>query len=611
MRRLLLVVLALLAFPLLAVVPPIATAGAVSALGRLAVAPTAPVAGELTGYTTRVPGVGRRVVLQRKSGARWVRVATARSAAGGRVTVHGRLTATSTVRAYATPATLGGKHYKAFRGPARTVRLAAQSGRMTIASSARTGAAIATQVAFVPSRSGRPVQVQRWTGSAWATAAAGVEGASGSAALSVVPPVTGTLTYRAVAGSWHGASAVASSSRTVQVSAACVTSCTTIPPTDPPAVPLPPGEWASIDAGAKHTCGIRSDGTAWCWGRNQYGQLGASVHLGTDTATPAPVQVGSATSWSRIAAGADHTCAVRTDGTAWCWGSNFTGQLSGAAGLGAVTPYPVPRQVGTDKTWSSLSAGTGYTCGVRRDATAWCWGDNYAGQLGSQVASRTSTPTQVAGSWKTVDAGAAHTCGVRTDGTAWCWGSNMYGQLGSSVNMLTVTANPAPVQVGGAVRTWASVSADGNHTCATRTDGTAWCWGSDYYGELGPAAPVTTESAHPDPVQVGAGGWASISANGLHTCGLRTDGQAQCWGHDFSGEVGTAATLGTHDAGPAAITVPGGAVWRSVSAGGSHSCAVRAADGTGWCWGSNQYGQLGDAATPASTTPNPTPLQVG
>ena len=121
-----------------------------------------------------------------------------------------------------------------------------------------------------------------------------------------------------------------------------------------PAVP-------AVAAGYAHTCTIRTDGTLWCWGSNYSGELGD----GTATSQTTPERAGTATNWAGIDAGGNFTCALRTDGTLWCWGSNTRGQL----GDGSTTNRNTPVQVGTATNWASVSAGDSHTCAVRTDGT--------------------------------------------------------------------------------------------------------------------------------------------------------------------------------------------------------------------------------------------------
>jgi hypothetical protein len=247
----------------------------------------------------------------------------------------------------------------------------------------------------------------------------------------------------------------------------------------------------SVLAGGNHNCAVKTDHTLWCWGNNFSGQLGD----GTTTNSPVPVQVsGHATDWATVTGGGDGTCAVKTDHTLWCWGLNFAGQL----GDGTTTNSPVPVQVSGHATdWATVTAGQDYTCAEKTGRTVWCWGINSSGQLGDGTTADSPVPVQVSGhatDWATVTANWARTCAIKTGHTMWCWGDNGFGQLGDG----TTTNRPVPVQVSGHTPDWATVSDGLGHTCAEKTEGTVWCWGWNIDGQLGDG--TTTDS--PVPVQV-------------------------------------------------------------------------------------------------------------
>ena len=294
-------------------------------------------------------------------------------------------------------------------------------------------------------------------------------------------------------------------------------------------------DWAAVAAGDLHTCAVKADHTLWCWGDNVWGELGD----GTTTRSPVPVQVsGQASGWAAVAAGYSHTCAVKTDHTLWCWGDNGDGEL----GDGTTAVSPVPVQVSGQATdWAAVSAGWGYTCAVKADGTVWCWGDNGYGQLGDGTTADSPVPVQVSGQvtgWAAVSAGAIHTCAVKVDHALWCWGDNGYGELGDG----TTDRSPVPVQVSGQATGWAAVTAGIYHTCAVKTDHTLWCWGDNASGQLGDG--TTTLQPSPVPVQVSgqATDWAAVSAGGGYTCAVKIDGTVWCWGSNGYGQLGDGTT---------------------------------------------------------------------
>ncbi|HEX7738993.1 MAG TPA: hypothetical protein VF426_05030 [Marmoricola sp.] len=359
--------------------------------------------------------------------------------------------------------------------------------------------------------------------------------------------------------------------------------------------------WSNISAGS-HTCGIETDDTAWCWGNNWNGELGTITNSGTDRPNPTPVQVRGA--WSSITTGDDHTCGIRTNHSAWCWGYNGEGQLGTSTDN---TGGPTLIQIAGE--WSLITAGGEHTCAIRSNGTAWCWGYNEDGQLGTATNVNTGepipTPVQVAGNWSSVSAGMSHTCGVKSDGTAWCWGDDYSGQLGPGAKAYTY-ANPVPVQIAGA---WSSISAGSDDTCGVKTDGTAWCWGDKEAGELG-ISPDTRDGspAHPKPVQI-AGIWSDVSAGAGSTCGMKADRTVWCWGANDAGQLGTPPNSHNIDAPhPKPVHVSG--TWLNITLDDGVACGIKTA-GTAWCWGDNSSGELGTPTNAGTNRPNPTPIEVG
>jgi alpha-tubulin suppressor-like RCC1 family protein len=187
-----------------------------------------------------------------------------------------------------------------------------------------------------------------------------------------------------------------------------------------------------VTAGGFHACGRKRDGTLWCWGLNGSGELG----VGDAVNRFEPVQTGCDAGrcfedWVAVAAGDFHTCAIREGGELWCWGGGLNGQLGVGPLMDRDSSRPLPV---SDGAWRAVSGGQSHTCGIRDDATLWCWGRNDFGQLGVGDLERRDVPTRVLApggdQWVRVGAGRDHTCAVRSDETLWCWGWNEDGQLG-------------------------------------------------------------------------------------------------------------------------------------------------------------------------------------
>jgi alpha-tubulin suppressor-like RCC1 family protein len=290
-----------------------------------------------------------------------------------------------------------------------------------------------------------------------------------------------------------------------------------------------------------HTVAVKTDGTLWAWGVNESGQLG----VGTTTVctgepcSASPVLVGNG--FASVAAGLEHTVAVKTDGTLWAWGDNAAGQLG--VGTTTICSYQgcstSPVQVGSG--FASVAAGDYYTVAVKTDGTLWGWGSNYLGQLGDGTTTPRPSPVQVGSGFASVAAGRQHTVAMKTDGTLWAWGDNAAGQLGVGTTTICSYQGPcstSPVQVGSG---FADYAAGGGHTVAVKTDGTLWAWGGNGYGQLGDG----TTTPRPSPVQVGSG-FASVAAGSDHTVAVKTDGTLWAWGNNQHGELGDGTTTERH-----------------------------------------------------------------
>jgi alpha-tubulin suppressor-like RCC1 family protein len=325
----------------------------------------------------------------------------------------------------------------------------------------------------------------------------------------------------------------------------------------------------------------------WAWGLNNFRQLGDSCTI--NQSSPVSV-VGDITNWCQVSTGKSYSLALKADGTAWTWGCNNEGQL----GDGTIVDKSSPVQVVGISNWCQVSAGRYQSIALRADGTAWAWGRNNFGQLGNNCTTNRSSPVQVVGitNWCQVSASGFHSLAIRTDGTAWAWGAGFGGVLGNNCT----TNRSSPVQVVGSISNWCQVSAGGLQSAALRTDGTAWTWGYNSSGQLGDGTIVNKSS----PVQV-AGcitNWCYISASGDHVLAVRANGTAWSWGSNSEGQLGDGTTVNKSSP----VQVVGITNWCQVSAGRYHSIALRA-DGTAWAWGRNNFGQLGNNCTTNRSSP--------
>jgi alpha-tubulin suppressor-like RCC1 family protein len=292
-----------------------------------------------------------------------------------------------------------------------------------------------------------------------------------------------------------------------------------------------------------------------------------------------------------LASGISHVCGLDAVGSAVCWGGNEGGQL----GDGTRTDRDSPIAVRTELHFSTLTAGATHTCGLAGGGVPICWGQNLNGQVGDGSRIDQLSPRAVGGglSFTSLVAGWNHTCGVTDNGNAWCWGLNSDGQLGdgSRVDRLT------PTLVRAAVR---SIAAGQAHTCGISSNGVL-CWGNNRFGQLGEGS--TESRAQPVQVEGLPGTPTQLVAGAVHTCALIAGGAAYCWGQNLHGQLGDGSNGNSRTT---ATPVAGDLRFRSIYAGGALTCGF-SVDGSQYCWGLNQSGQLGDGTRQSRALPTLVP----
>jgi uncharacterized protein YjdB/alpha-tubulin suppressor-like RCC1 family protein len=369
--------------------------------------------------------------------------------------------------------------------------------------------------------------------------------------------------------------------------------------------------YRSVAAGTMHACDIASGGIAWCWGLNgREGRIG-SPQVGDNLGSATPVRVGGtgpgAIRFAQLSAYGSFTCGIATDGRAYCWGSNSWSTLGDpSAGSYSITPVAVTGGL----TFRQISVGADHACALAADGRAFCWGHNDWRQFGAQAPGSSATPVAVAPSvrFASISAGSSFTCGVATTGTTYCFGASGWGQLGDGSKIsYGNTFSDAPVAVVNG-SSFGVVDAAASYACALATGGRAFCWGGNG-GKLGNGG--TTESSTPVAVTGGIS-FASISTGNGHACGVATDASLWCWGANGNGQLGAAAANGT----TAPVRAGGSLRAAEVSASGistgfgSHTCAISADRLTTYCFGRNDAGQLGNGSVSSSSAVNTTPSIV-
>jgi alpha-tubulin suppressor-like RCC1 family protein len=366
----------------------------------------------------------------------------------------------------------------------------------------------------------------------------------------------------------------------------------TAAPSPPPDAGLPlcsPGAClraSKVATGYEFTCAILMNGSVACWGLNRDGQLGQS----SVPYSARPIAVPGVNGATAIAAGYSHACAVVGGGSVRCWGGNSAGQLGSSLGT-AGGPFTVT-DLGSA---TAIAAGGRHSCVIVAGGSARCWGDNTSGQLGNDSLTGSAVPVPVANlsGVRALAAGEQHSCAVVGSGSVRCWGSNSWGQLGNGQTNTSLI----PSELIGPTEAEA-ISTNNYQTCTTDRTGSLWCWGMLGSGlSAMPTTPRLIPGLVVDPI---------IAVGPYHVCAMVDAGSVQCWGSNLRGELGN----GKNDA----VAAPGDPVVGlknpvSLAAGGAHSCAV-ASDGAVYCWGHNNWGQIGSETPdgPFLNSPFPRPV---
>ncbi|MCL1840111.1 IPT/TIG domain-containing protein, partial [Candidatus Saccharibacteria bacterium] len=378
-------------------------------------------------------------------------------------------------------------------------------------------------------------------------------------------------------------------------------------------------EWKQISAGFEHTCAISFEDKAYCWGSNWSGQFGDSTSL-NERLIPTAISAGNTglldgKTVKQISTSNEHTCAIASDDTAYCWGGNGDGQL----GDNSYTGHLVPTRISAGntglldgKTVKQISTEGYRTCAIASDDTAYCWGTNTSGGIGdgTSVTNR-PVPTAIsAGNTGLLDgktvkyiSTGSHTCAIASDDTAYCWGDNHSGEIGDNTSG-TSRLVPTAISAGNTGlldgKTVKQISAGVMHTCAIASDDTAYCWGHNGQGQLGDN--TITQRLIPTAISAGNTGLLDgktvkhISAGANSVCAIASDGTTYCWGYNGNGELGD--NTQTDRRIPTLISAGNtglldGKTVKQISVGYQHACAI-ADNNHSYCWGGNWEGRLGD-----------------
>lgn len=361
--------------------------------------------------------------------------------------------------------------------------------------------------------------------------------------------------------------------------------------------------FTAIAAGHLHSCAIGSAGDTYCWGSDRHFQLGSTGPMddcGAVRCSGTPVRVAGGHVFTQLAAGRRHSCGLTASGAAWCWGYGRDGQLGDGRGSDSLLPVRVAG--GRIFTALAANATSASTCGLTVSGEAWCWGGNHRGALGNGTdAGSAHVPVQVMTRVKFIAISISQStgCGVSTDGDAYCWGDNRYGQLGSgragSDGGPAIAITPTAVQGG---HKFTGIATDGLHSCAVQRTGAVYCWGLH--------ARMSAVSTHTPrhygvytslPARVGPPGSPWVSGTGGPWTAIAV-GYGQTCALSFGGGLDCwGQLLGDPLDGPPhnaeePVRVGGNRDFVAFASGAGHDCAIDT-EGNAWCWGANNRGQSG------------------
>lgn len=384
-----------------------------------------------------------------------------------------------------------------------------------------------------------------------------------------------------------------------------------------------------VSAGIEFSCGVKGDGSVWCWGANDHGQLGAGD---SGEARGVPVKVALPVDFGAVSVGCGevHACAFGSSGSVWCWGGGDALQLGLGASDAADHFAPVEMSFpAAALPLLDMSVGAAHTCVIDHDEHVWCWGENDHEECGQRVdaacpgASEPAecedvpVPTPImqhVEAARFVVSGDEFTCAVDDLNELSCWGDNSLGELG--IGELDVPGGssarqtPLPNKAGrGAFLTLDSLggapafAAGAEHACVV-VGGSVICWGSNSSGQVGDGNKTPSQAT---PLVVTSARAVAGGCMAKHTCAITGPNDTlDCWGNNSDGQIGVGSS---EDAVlPAPVPLVG---VRAAALGDRHTCALVAGLGM-YCWGANDKGQLGLPPSSAMSTPVPSdaPLTI-
>jgi alpha-tubulin suppressor-like RCC1 family protein len=366
-------------------------------------------------------------------------------------------------------------------------------------------------------------------------------------------------------------------------------------PAPPPAPPPAPIAVAPmVAAGNGFSLAVKTNGTVSSWGDQGAGQLGNNVVSASSQRVPQTVA--NLATARKVAAGGFHAVALRADGTVVAWGSNADGKL-GIGTTGGL--FATPQTVNGLANVTAIAAGDDHSLALRSDGSVWAWGQNDVCQLGQNDTNSRNAATQVPGlaNVTAIAAGGAHSFALRSDGAVFAWGWNANGQLGLG-SVSTSVCLPARVTALDG-RGVVELAGGGFHSLARTSLGAVLGWGSNSGGQAGSGTPGSGNVLVPTVVS-GLLGVTALAAGGTHSVALRNDGTIRTWGNASSGRLGNGTSGSTQST--STPQVPNVSTVTAISAGTNHTLVLQQ-DGRVGCFGSNFTSQCGRVEITDLTTP--------
>lgn len=361
-------------------------------------------------------------------------------------------------------------------------------------------------------------------------------------------------------------------------------------PSPTPGLILLPTPAVRLAAGEEFSLALTSTGELFGFGRNNLGQVGSEMHVGTDQANPIPGYItlpGASGQAAELAAGSAHGLVLTTTGQLFAFGQNLSGQLGGATNSGTETPNPTPTIVslpGATGPVAQVAAGGRHTLALTTTDQLYAFGANSAGQLGNATNNGTGnpnpTPTLVelpgaTGSVAQIAGGGAHSLVLTSTGQLYAFGANDAGQLGYATNSGTSNPNPTPalVSLPGAMGKIVQISAGAGHSVALTSSGQVYTFGANRYGQLGRATNAGTSEPNPTPALVSLAGAVGspvqVIATESDTYVITSSGQLFAFGVNDLGQLGGATNSGTiaPNATPSLVAFPFGTTIDTIGRG--------------------------------------------